>query len=301
MAPFPAIPSIHPQIIDAIERERFMIFIGAGVSRILGCWGWKDMCLNLVCSCRREDIIDDKLKHSFIEIINNGRARESLTRCYKILDKIGRLDVYENIIRLACQGDITKIREVNVYDEILRIPAVFITTNFDDILANKFLIDRVKYKEGDFNLEIDRETLYQVHGSKKNFNTIIVTDDDYALKYTDHEYITFLKHIFSEYLILFIGYGLNEMEINLQRYESILKNSYYSFLLKPYRDNNIHLYDNDLLYYSSKKVSILPYYIGHDNYGLLYYVLRQWNYEIRNKTSKILEDMKEIDRLMNHE
>ncbi len=301
MEPFPSIPPIPPQILDAIEVERFMIFTGAGVSRILGCWGWKDMCIKLVCSCRREDIIDDRIRDSLIEIITDGNYKESLTRCYAMLEELKRLDIYENVIRSACQGDVVKIREYNVYDEILRIPAVFITTNFDDILANKFLLDRVNFKDGDFDLDINRETLYQIHGSIRDFKSIVVKENDYSIKYTNPKFINFLRHIFEEYLILFIGYGLSEMEINLQRYTSILKNNYDSFLLKPYRDNNIHMYNSELLYYSSKRVSILPYYIENDKYGLLYNVLKQWNYEIRNKTSIILDDMREIDELMLYE
>ena len=300
MEPFPPIPPIPPQIFDSIEKEKFMIFMGAGVSRLLGCLGWEDMCKQLVYSCRRENIIDDMLRDGLIDIIKNYNYKELLTRCYAILDKSKRLDIYENVIKLTCNGDIDKIRDYNAYDEILRMPAVYVTTNFDDILANKFLMDRIKYKEGDFKLDINRETLYQIHGSISDIDTIIVTENDYYKKYTNKEFIEFLKYVFNEYLILFVGYGLNEMEINLLIYENILKKNYNNFLLKPYHDKNIHMYYSDALYYTSKGVNILPYYIMNEKYELLLKVLRQWNYEIRNKTSKILEDMKAIDELIMH-
>ena len=41
-------PKLPQGIIDAYERRELVIFIGAGISRLMGCQGWDDMANNLI-------------------------------------------------------------------------------------------------------------------------------------------------------------------------------------------------------------------------------------------------------------
>ena len=45
------IPPIQKEIIEAVNNENLAVFIGAGVSRIIGCMGWDELAQNLVNKC----------------------------------------------------------------------------------------------------------------------------------------------------------------------------------------------------------------------------------------------------------
>jgi uncharacterized protein (DUF2132 family) len=52
------IPPIPKEISEAVNNEYLAIFIGAGVSRLIGCMGWDQLAQNLVNRCfstKKED------------------------------------------------------------------------------------------------------------------------------------------------------------------------------------------------------------------------------------------------------
>ena len=47
------IPDIPDQIVDAVNKNTLAVFIGAGVSKTLGCDGWNDLSERLINRCIR--------------------------------------------------------------------------------------------------------------------------------------------------------------------------------------------------------------------------------------------------------
>ncbi|MCX7727460.1 MAG: hypothetical protein N2053_11510 [Chitinispirillaceae bacterium] len=45
------IPKIPQKIIEAVDNDKLAVFIGAGVSRLIGCKGWDQLAQNLVEKC----------------------------------------------------------------------------------------------------------------------------------------------------------------------------------------------------------------------------------------------------------
>jgi len=49
---------LPPEILEAVNNENLVVFIGAGVSRLIGCRGWDQLAQNLVNRCfsaKKED------------------------------------------------------------------------------------------------------------------------------------------------------------------------------------------------------------------------------------------------------
>ena len=44
-------PSLRKEILNAVNNENLAVFIGAGVSRLVGCLGWDELAKNLVNRC----------------------------------------------------------------------------------------------------------------------------------------------------------------------------------------------------------------------------------------------------------
>jgi len=45
------IPKVPKEIVDAVNNQTLAVFIGAGVSRLIGCMGWDQLATNLVNRC----------------------------------------------------------------------------------------------------------------------------------------------------------------------------------------------------------------------------------------------------------
>ena len=45
------IPDIPPKIRDAVNNKKFAVFVGAGVSRVMGCMGWDELSRKLIKRC----------------------------------------------------------------------------------------------------------------------------------------------------------------------------------------------------------------------------------------------------------
>ena len=45
------LPEVPAGIIEAVNNNNLVVFIGAGVSRIIGCMGWRELAVNLINVC----------------------------------------------------------------------------------------------------------------------------------------------------------------------------------------------------------------------------------------------------------
>jgi len=48
------IPEVPPEIFEAVNNDKLAIFIGAGVSRLVGCIGWDQLAKELIDRCSNE-------------------------------------------------------------------------------------------------------------------------------------------------------------------------------------------------------------------------------------------------------
>lgn len=216
-----------------------------------------------------------------------------------------------------------------IFKKLYDINAIYITTNYDDvfdILAEEANEDEIKnvfseskgkneekkvfYLEEDFNYnsknkQIRNGQVYHIHGSINKIEDMIVSNEDYIVRYWKgkNSFKDFLKYIFDNYNIIFIGYGLEELEILNYMFEGdksiidkcnkkriLITNSYENEekgkinLLKDYYKDNYN-------------IDICCYDMTEQGYRELKCVVAQM-YEIKNEIESKERRLEETIKLM---
>jgi len=293
----PEMPVPPFEIFDAIDRDSFCIFIGAGISRLLGCSSWRELCTSIIDECLSRGWISKPVRDAYL--IEDDKKRV-LNNCYIKFLEFQEIDRYFEIINDSCKGRTELVTSYNIYDELKKVPSKYVTTNFDLIFSNKFHADSVVYNNEEFNSnDIKREVLYQIHGSLNDNNSIVLTTPDYLRKYSNQNYLDFLKALFTENLILFLGYGLREMEILTPLFNNvILERPHKNITLRGYSEDNLLFLQGDIAHYSTLGIDLIPFDIEARGHDLLFDIIAYWHREIEKNCDVIFQDLNQIDRVV---
>ncbi len=292
----PEIPEIPPSLLDKINEENVAFFLGAGVSKIIGCSDWKKVALDLIKLCYNNGYIDFKQKES-LEIMTD--LKKIITICFKLLENKEKMEEFFKILNKSCDLDKELKEKYDIYNELRQISAIFITTNIDEHF-DEFFRDRIVSDEKDFspdNVKIDK--LYKIHGTLKTPDSIIFTVPQYLGRYQNENYINFLKILFKKYTIVFIGYGLNEFEILDFLITKMEKSKEINhFILLPYYIGEEYLINYDELYYNNLGIHVIPYLKNTRGYSQLYFVIKKWKEVIHESTDLYRRSVKNMEELM---
>lgn len=289
------IPDVPAAIKDSVNNGSLAVFIGAGVSRLVGCQGWDVLAKNLIGRCHREDIINFKEHDSLSQMSDH---KKTITICYHLFNNNSRADIFfEEMNRALKEGD--RIVVPNIYDDIFRLRGLFITTNADSHFDRLFNPPNILYQTPDFREDrIDKTNLYHIHGSVRDRRSLIFTVSEYMRRYTDPEFRRFLGRIFREYIVLFLGYGVAEFEI----LDFILRDNPINpslaprhFILSPFYRGEENILSYEQAYYSDLGINILGYEKDARGYNQLIQVVSHWNEEINQVTGYLHDASRLID------
>ena len=362
------LPGLPDGIREAINTETLAVFVGAGVSRLIGCKGWDELAKNLVNRCYKEKLI------KFIEkekLCTNTDHKKIITMCYHIFKKPGLIDIFydemnyslnesivspiafekiesdlsieagairnllrkkgvldkyfqigekinlkkielknifdnrfddysEDIVEILHKyqerkGEITR----NIYDDISKLGGLFITTNADSHFDRLFNTPNIFYYESDFSCDrLNHTNLYHIHGSVKDRESLIFTVPEYMHRYTSsktQDFRGFLKRIFNEYTVLFIGYGVSEFEILEFLLRGMRKDKQHYMLTGFYSGEN-NILDFEQTYYKEFKIEIVAFEKDSKGYFQLEEVIRSWIKEIEQVTKYLPLSIRSIDK-----
>lgn len=211
------IPDPPEEIIEAGKNGELVLFVGAGVSMLLDLPSWNGLAANVLEDLRKKKY----LNYSEVEQLSHLDAKKQLS----IADIIAR----ENDEELDISQFLPKKDEGDsVYKTINDIGCVCVTTNYDELLAPRFLDKKEKVtgeavaKEGIRIFEKEKllasyldepGTVVHLHGSVRQPKNMVVTTKDYLAHYDDTRIQHFLGQLFENKTVLFLGYGLEEAEI----------------------------------------------------------------------------------------
>jgi len=277
------IPEVPDEIIQAVNDKKLAVFMGAGVSRLLGCYGWDKLAWDLIGICLENGYINFKEK----EILSCMQDQKKvITMCYGILKSNNEEKLFYTKMEESLRGDPEKIKNKNIYDEISDFKGLFITTNADKHFDCKFLPGNIKYKMEDFNPDkLKKDALYHIHGCIEHKNSLVFTVDEYIKRYNDGMFGKFMGKISEEYIVLFIGYGLAEFEILdfviTKFYEQGLKKPKH-YALIPYFKGEENICGYEQYYYERLGINIVPYSKDELGYEQLYEVMKNWRVKINS-------------------
>ena len=117
------LPEVPPAIIEAVNNDKLVVFIGAGVSRIIGCMGWSQLASNLINICfttqnkeKTGTCISFKEKES---LEKENDHKKVITICHHILCEKNNLEEdFFNEFNKSLKSDDKKENKYNIYKEI---------------------------------------------------------------------------------------------------------------------------------------------------------------------------------------
>jgi len=301
------IPLVPKEIIDAVNNEKLAVFIGAGVSQIIGCMGWDELAKNLVNKCfsiKKEDsssFINFKEKELLFQ---NKDHKKNITICQHILKQNNSENIFYKEFKKSLKADKDLLKSQNIYNELYGLRGLFITTNADKYFDKKFDPTRIVYKEENFTpSNIDRSKLYHIHGSILDKNSLIFTAPQYIQRYNVKDFRMFLEKIFTDYMVLFVGYGMAEFELLdflIMKFDSNKGKELRHFMLLPFYKGEENILDFEQYYYNSMGIRIVAYEKDEKGYGQLYEVIKRWNSEINQTSTYLYDSYQEIEDVANN-
>lgn len=296
------IPPLPEKIKNAVDNNELVIFFGAGASRILGCQGWIQLAHNLVDACFNSVNNNDERLLSFQEkesLKSDTDQKKVISICYNILKSHNKSEVFYHTLKSSLLADKSKLESLNIYTQIHNFNAVIVTTNIDNHLSDIYTNNRVIYNVEDLVGSFSNTKLYQLHGNlEADPEDIVIKVTDYFNRYSKPKFQNFLKRLFREKTILFIGYGLSEFEVLdylLLKSKPLIAQSKH-YLLHPYYSYEVNTYGNDRLYFKDLGIEIIPYAIDENGYEQLFKVLQNWNNRLLVITDVLASDLKKIER-----
>lgn len=293
-------------IVEAINEQKLIIFVGSGVSKLCGFPLWGELARLLLEECAKDkkceftyqeiNAILDQIKdeRELISIAKNAfkEVYGSDRKFYSLLTK--KLRAKKKISNKA-----EKIRSL-----ILSLSKTIITTNADDFLDQDIDPDNVIYdiRKFSFNEPNRIHKIYHIHGSVKKDESLVFTTADYLVRYADENFKKSVSSLFSDaddHVILFVGYGFREMQlldflVNGQRERKLSK----YFFLNGYFENQESIFAAEEKYYQAYGLTLVAYYKNEQNYDGLIKALEHIGEIASAASKKIRAENAEIYRIV---
>ena len=213
------------EIQKAQEDDRLVVFVGAGVSKNSGVPSWWelikkfadelgysrcDACQKKTTDCPSADC-KDRFEYTQEEFLR-------IPEYYYQQDTSENHANYFGLIQktLHCDNGPNPID-----DEIFSIfPRHIITTNYDPLLEKSQSVNSLLYtvvtRDSDLLAEANDRYIIKMHGDLEKPDTIVLKESDYIKYEQEHPLIsTFIKSLLVNHTFIFLGYSLNDNNLNL--------------------------------------------------------------------------------------
>jgi hypothetical protein len=236
--PIPAIPAV---LREASQRGVLIPFVGAGVSVLAGCPTWGELADGALRAC----IDAKKFTYGQFAQIKHLSPRVKLSIARGLEAEHGLKIDYAKLINPK-KGYENNDDGNRIYCSLGKLGKTFVTTNYDswldteipDVLLpitapapqqdttatapskRKAIFDQNEFTPANLN---QPNAVFHLHGSLANPAGMVITTRDYITRYAsdrvendtqrENRTLTFLSHLFQTKTVLFVGYGLEDLEI----------------------------------------------------------------------------------------
>lgn len=330
----PLIPRVPRTLREEAQMGRLVPFVGSGASCLAGCPGWARLADSALESLQ----VQGAVSYAQVDQLARIRARVKLSVA-DVCQGDGHATVDFDRL-LHPEGWATNPMGRRVYGALSGISRTFVTTNYDrwldqtfpppaplesegagpaDISSESPTQRTVFYKPEDFtaaNLDL-RDTVFHLHGSVRNQSGLVVTTRDYLQHYANDRrgrpespILTFLEFLFRSRTVLFIGYGLDELEIleyivekagevaSGRSSETVAPRH---FILDGFFSHERELMGLLRRYYHTYGIELLPFSKDEKNWAQLADALEYFARELPRPTggAEELRELEDMRRLLN--
>jgi NAD-dependent SIR2 family protein deacetylase len=226
------IPPVPPELKTAAKQGRLVIFVGAGISRFVGGPSWAEFADGLL----RQLASKEHLSFGEVKQLELLDAKKKISIACDVCEADGFSPDYKSLLMPPPPASVSQ----SIYDDLYSIGTAFVTTNYDEWLdhraeqthparsdvgmegeagASASVVPREKKRVFFLKTEltVDRLTVpgnvVHLHGSLRDATSMVLTTRNYLEHYLDPIVTAFLGDLFSKYVVLFVGYGVEEDEI----------------------------------------------------------------------------------------
>jgi hypothetical protein len=312
-------PGYKPdQIIkDAAKHGELVVFVGAGASMLCGSPDWRGFANAVVAQLEKAGAL------TFLEaeqLKGMGDSRRTLSIAMRVAS--------ERSIKINFDGILHPERPqqvgLDLYDLLVSLRPVFVTTNYDKWLDEagpreattkrppgseaqpaERPAPRARYYLREHLTSdrlAERGAVIHLHGSYIDPNSMVVSLRDYIAHYTDEKVRTFLAEMFRNHTVLFIGYGLAELEVleHIIRSNENLASPGVNprhFIIYAHRSTELVQTEFTERYFRDQcGVQVIRYCIDNKGYSELLDVFKAWQPELDVRDPSTLDLQNHLDR-----
>ena len=324
------VPPLPPGLKEAALRGTLIPFIGAGASRLAGCPNW----IEFADRALRYFVDQGKFTHGQLAQLSQQHPRVKLSIA-RGLQRQHNLPIKFDAI-LYPDGRNTNPKGRRLYEALSKLGRTFVTTNYDDWLDTTIgappltvsavggtgtptigqkptIIYKVEELTPD-NLERPN-TIFHLHGSLLDPTRMILTTQDYVRHYAndrradgpegENRVLTFLGFLFSQKNVLFVGYGLEELEIleyvigKARLMAEPGKTEIRHFLLPGFFSHEEELARSLSNYYAECGIQLIPFLRDQKDWDQLMDVLEEYARTAPAGGPLNVQILKEMEALLN--
>jgi hypothetical protein len=302
---------------DAAKHGELVVFVGAGASMLCGSPDWRGFANEVVGALEKGGVL------SFLEaeqLRGLGDSRRTLSIAMALAKKKGVAINFDKILHPTKPEAIG----AQLYELLSDLRPVFVTTNYDKWLDDagpgelsaevkvggesepvKRPSSRPKYylrEHLSSALLAERGAVIHLHGSYTEPSSMVVSLKDYIAHYADPRVQAFLAAMFKNHTVLFVGYGLAELEVldHIIRSNESLRTGTAEprhFLLYAYRSTeSVQTRFIEHFFRDQCGVRVIPYCIDAKGYQEVVEVFKGWNSELDVRDPTTLDLQAHLDR-----
>jgi SIR2-like domain len=325
--PIPPIPS---GLREAAQRGTLIPFIGAGASRIAGCPSWSEFADGAL-RCLVED---GNFSHKQLDQIRHLNPRVKLSIALGLEKEQAIRINFRKLLHPSGKKDNAKGQKL--FGSLCKLGKTFVTTNYDEWLDEEIGMPivavgatsnptmsgganarRIIHKVHDLtpaNLN-QPNTVIHLHGSLVDPGGMILTTQHYVRHYAndrlsgsadkENRVLTFLEHLFQQKTVLFVGYGLEELEIleyvilKARRRPGAESQEAKHYLLQGFYSHEHELMRSLARYYLEEcGIQLIPYLRDHKDWDQILDVLEEFARTVPASNPLYLQEFMEMRDLL---
>ena len=302
---------------DAAKHGELVVFVGAGASILCGSPDWRGFANQVVDALEKGGVL------SFLEaeqLRGLGDSRRTLSIAMALANEQGVKIDFDSILHPVKPPAIG----LELYELLSGLRPVFVTTNYDkwlddagpEELSTEVKVDsesepakrpnrRPKYylrEHLSSALLAERGAVIHLHGSYTDPSSMVVSLKNYIEHYADLRVQAFLSAMFKNYTVLFVGYGLAELEVldQIIRSNESLRTGTAEprhFLLYAYRSTeSVQTQFIEHFFHDQCGVRVIKYCIDAKGFQEVVEVIKGWSSELDVRDPNTLDLQAHLDR-----